>query len=134
MASRTRVLKYTAHLIQSIALMCLGEEHLLEMSPVSLQLPVTDDRIVEIVSKAAGDAWERMGRALGFSGTAVNDILSTAPIRLRDSDKLFRIICEWRLKVGNKATLDKLLEACDRVERKGIVEMKLADEQRNLHM
>ena len=91
-----------------------------------LSHPVREEH-VDVVTGASSDVWEKLGRQLEFTHTQVLGIVSAIKYeRPRDSDRLYLIIKVWQDKMGRKATLGKLLEACHKVEKGGEILSRLA--------
>ena len=81
----------------------------LETELLGLIQPATSEHL-EIV---AGDDVYCFGRALGYEGAKVRDILSTYD--LKNLKRLLVVLEEWQHKDERKATLRRLLEACDKI-------------------
>ena len=97
------VLSFVVHL--GTELLALGE-------------PVTSEHL-EIVAAETSDDIYCLGRALGFERAKVRDILSAyRTYDLKNSERLLVILEEWQHKDGRKATLRRLLEACDKIGKK----------------
>ena len=98
-----------------------------------LDNPVCQQDVDVVVTLACGK-WRQFGRALGFSLSRTEDIVSCHS-QIRDSEKLQMIISEWKAESGEKATIGKLLKACDheavQVMRSVVVELAKLNQVRS---
>ena len=85
---------------------------------------ITGVDVAHEVTQYCSRKWEDIGRALGYSQTIIEDILSTSE-RLSNSSKLARIIEEWSTDRGDEATVGELLNSCSRVRMRGGVEAQI---------
>ena len=87
--------------------------------------PVTTEQL-EIVAEAVGHRCYPLGRALGYENANIRNILSAYRMYDQtDSERLLVVLEAWQDKEGRRATLGRLLGACDKIEAKGKVEMAL---------
>ena len=97
--------------------------------PPSLSLcsPVVTSEHIEIMKNVIGVDWIPFGRVLlKFSASQVRDIVSPyASEQLRDSEKAYYVLDFWKQKEGMQATVERLLEACDKVNKRGAAEVAL---------
>jgi hypothetical protein len=82
---------------------------------------------IEVLKDIIGPDWIPFGRALlKFSASQVRDIVSPyAREQLRDSEKAYYVLDFWKQKEGKCATIEKLLEACEKVNKRGAAEVAL---------
>ncbi|XP_062500496.1 uncharacterized protein LOC134177736 [Corticium candelabrum] len=94
-----------------------------------LEEPIREEDM-ETIACAVSSYYNPLGRALGYDHEKVQDILSADQYEgQRNSEKLLAVIRAWKYKHGVKATLGRLLQACEKIEVKGRVELALIEKK-----
>ena len=92
--------------------------------------PSVDDpppqEIIDFVCNQGCVEWRKIGRGLGYDDSKLTDIVSGDPTCV-DSEKLHRVLANWKKKHGSDATLRWLVEVCqsDNVAIYGAVDIEI---------
>ena len=85
---------------------------------------------METIASAVSSYYNPLGRALEYDHEKVQDILSAHQYEgQRNSEKLLAVIRAWKYKHGVKGTLGRLLQACEKIEIRGKVELALIEKK-----
>ena len=94
---------------------------------MSLSSPVVTSAQIEVIKDIVVEDWVKFGRMLlKFNVSEVRDILSPYQNeQLGNSEKAYYVLEFWKKKEGIRATVDKLLEACEKINKRGAAEEAL---------
>jgi hypothetical protein len=84
-----------------------------------------DDVLLKVVADQGRHAYQRIGRALGFSPREIDDIPRSWPY-CTNEEKLQRLLYKWLDIKGSQATRSQLLQACKEADVYGAVELALS--------
>lgn len=82
--------------------------------------------IVNLVCRRGCSLWRQIGRGLGYKDSELENIVSAHPTCL-DSERLHKVVSQWKMKHGSSATLQWLAEVCqsEEVAIYGAVDMEI---------
>jgi hypothetical protein len=73
------------------------------------------DKQLDVIKSLGGSKWRQLGRSLGYSDEDITEIVSQY-MNEGVREKLHQIVCRWKSRNGDKATLRKMLDACNHQE------------------
>ena len=79
--------------------------------------------VARVVMQVCSDVWKEIGWALDYSTAEVKNFISSE--NSSNESKLFEVIEGWMNDKGTLATVGKLLDACNKVRRKGKVKAEI---------
>lgn len=86
-----------------------------------------DDQLVKVVADRCRHAYRKIGRELGTPSREIDDIVHVAPTSTAE-ERLQRLLLMWIDKSGKKGRRGDLLDACDRADMLGAVELGFASQ------
>lgn len=81
------------------------------------------DKQMGVIKSLGGHKWRQLGRSLGFTDEDVTEYVSQFMLE-GNREKLHQIMCRWKSRYGDRATLRKMLDACSHQDvdiREGVV-------------